>query len=193
MITCHLGSGSSLAAIKNGASIMTTMGYTPLDGLIMKSRSGTIDPGVLIHLLQEEVYSVDGLNSVLNLESGLKGIAGLSGDMREILALAPTGNHRAQLALDMYINSVASHIAGLIPRLGRLDTLVFAGGIGENASTVRDLICQQLKFLGLELDNEKNKSTPDDLEISTPQSKVKCLVIHTNEELSIAQECAHFT
>jgi acetate kinase len=189
IITCHLGAGASLAAIKNGVSVMTTMSYTPLDGLIMKTRSGAIDAGVLLHLLRKGIYSADKLNQALNGESGVKGISGLSGDMRELLQFAG-GNKRAQLALDMFVDSVASNIAALIPRLGGLDVLVFAAGIGENSPEIRLAVCKKLAFMGVELDERQNADSAEDKLISASGSKVKCLVVHTREDLLIARECA---
>lgn len=201
MITCHLGAGASLTAIKNGTSIMTTMSYTPLDGLIMKTRIGAIDPGVALHFLHNGTYNADQLNQLLNEEAGLKGISGLSGDMRELLkAVDSSGgtcnrNHRAQLALDMFVDSVAGHIASLIPCLGGLDVLVFTAGIGENSPEVRSLVCKQLEFLGVQLDKQQNKSIAansannTDAIISSNQSRITCLVVHTREDLLIAREC----
>jgi acetate kinase len=189
MINCHLGAGASLCAIKNGASVMTTMSFTPLDGLVMKTRSGSIDAGVLLHLMRKSIYSADKLDQALNGESGLKGISGLSGDMRELIQDAGSGNKRAQLALEMFVNSVASNIAALVTCLGGLDALIFTAGIGENSAEVRSMICKKLAFLGVELDEKQNADAAEDKLISASSSQIQCLVIHTREDLLIAREC----
>ena len=192
MITCHIGSGASLCAIKNGKSIMTTMGYTPLEGLVMSTRSGSIDPGIILYLLENKIYSASEISQLLNNESGLKGISGITSDMREIQNLAKSGNKRAQLAFDIYINHLASQIASLIPALGGLDTLVFTGGVGQNSSIVRAAVCEQLKCFGVNLDLDKNNSCENDMDISTGDCAVKTLVVQAKEELAIATECLQF-
>jgi acetate kinase len=189
MIVCHLGAGASLCAVKDGKSVMNTMSYTPLDGLIMQTRSGAIDIGAAIHLLRKNVYDVNGLDKVLNEESGLKGISGLSGDMQELLQAAQSKNTRAQLALDMFVNSVADNIAALIPRLGGIDALIFTAGIGENSPGIRLLVCKQLEFIDVRLDEKQNASAAEDKLISASGSSIQCLVIHTREDLLIAREC----
>lgn len=189
LITCHLGNGCSLAAISQGHSIDTTMGFTPLDGLMMGSRSGAVDPGILIHLLRQEGHTVDRLDQVLNKASGLKGISGISADMRQVSEAASTGNDRAQLALDMYVHRLRSGIGAMLASLGGLDALVFTAGVGENSSQIRALTCEAFQFLGLNLDLEKNQQHPVDQLISTPESTVQILVVHTQEDWAIAQEC----
>ena len=190
VITCHLGSGCSLAAIRNGCSIDTTMGFTPLDGLMMGSRSGSVDPGILIYLLKDRGMSVGRLDQMLNHESGLKGISGLSGDMREILAAIDAGNSRAQLAFDMYVDRIRSQIGVMISSLDRVDALVFTAGVGENSAPVRSAVCRSLEYFRIRLDEDKNDRSPVDEEISLPGSGIRIMVVHTDEQWEIAHECA---
>ena len=189
LITAHLGNGCSLAAIGGGISIATTMGFTPLDGLVMGTRSGSIDPGVLIHLVRQHGYSAEMLDTELNKESGMKGISGISGDMREILDSAAGGNEDAQLAFDIFTGSVARHAAGLIPSLGGLDGLVFTAGIGENSPEVRHAVARKLAFLGIELDLELNQSKPIDQVISKVGSAPLVLAVRSEEDWEIARQC----
>jgi acetate kinase len=191
LINCHLGNGCSLAAIRNGQSIDTTMGFTPLEGLMMGSRSGSVDPSILIHQMRQEGYTIDRLDWELNKESGLLGISGVSADLRAVLAAIATGNSRAELALDIYIHRLRSCLGSMLLSLGGMDALVFTAGVGENAAIVRELVCQSLGFLGLKLDLEKNQNHPVDVDIATPDSSVRVLVIHTQEDWAIAQECWH--
>jgi acetate kinase len=189
LITCHLGNGCSLAAIKNGISIDTTMGFTPLEGLMMGSRSGSIDPAILIYLMREYDFDADRLNEMLNQESGLKGVSGVSSDWRAIEAAIAQGNKRAQLAFDMYIHRLRAFIGSMLASLGSLDAIVFTAGVGENAARVREKACEAFEFLGLKLDKEKNAARPVDENIATRDSTVRVLVIHTEEDWAIAQEC----
>ncbi|BDA68122.1 Acetate kinase [Calothrix sp. PCC 7716] len=189
LINCHLGNGCSLAAVKNGRSIDTTMGFTPLDGLMMGSRSGAIDPGLLIHLLRQQNYTPETLDNLLNKSSGLLGISGISGDMRQILGAISQGNERAKLAYDIYIHRVRYYIGAMLASLQGLDVLVFTAGVGENSPDVRRTVCEAFGFLGLLLDNQKNHNLPIDIDIAAPESKVKILVIHTQEDWQIACEC----
>lgn len=189
LVTCHLGNGCSLAAIRQGQSIDTTMGFTPLEGLMMGSRSGSIDPSILIHLLREGNYTPDQLDETLNKASGLKGISGLSGDMRQILRAMEQGNSRAQLAFEIYIHRLRSHIGAMIPALGKLDALVFTAGVGEHSAAVRASTCEAFEFLGLKLDPQKNAQSPVDQDIATPDSAVRVVVVHTQEDWAIAQAC----
>jgi acetate kinase len=192
-ITCHLGSGASLCATLSGRSVMTTMGYTPLAGLVMRTRCGSIDPGIILHLLHQKRYSVDELLRQLDEESGLKGISGLTGDMREIEAEMAQGNSRAQLAFDIFEQSLAANISALIPTLGGLDVLVFTGGIGENSAQVRAVTCRRLKCLGVAIDEEKNQSADrSDRNVSAEGAAVTTLVIPAREDLAVAQECLQF-
>ncbi|MBD2021615.1 acetate kinase [Leptolyngbya sp. FACHB-36] len=188
LITCHLGNGCSLAAIDRGRSVDTTMGFTPLDGLMMGSRSGAVDPGILIYLLRQG-HTADRLDKLLNKESGLKGVSGISGDMRQITHAIAEGNDRAQLAFDVYVHRLRFNIGGMLATLGGLDALVFTAGVGENQATVRELTCQAFEFLGLKLDHEKNRQSPVDQDIATPDSIVRVVVVHTQEDWAIAQEC----
>ena len=191
LITCHLGNGCSLAAIRNGQSIDTTMGFTPLEGLVMGSRSGSIDAGILIHLLRQPDMDAEKLDRLLNRESGLLGVSGISADLRPVLKAIAEGNQQAQLAFDVYVHSLRSHIGGMLASLGGLDALVFTAGVGENAPTVRAAACEGFEFLGLKLDLDKNNQRLMDVDISTADSLVRVLVIHTQEDWEIARECWH--
>ncbi len=188
-INCHLGNGSSLAAIKNGHSIDTTMGFTPLEGLMMGTRSGTIDPSILVYLMREKGYDGDKLDQLLNKESGLKGISDLSGDVRTITQAAEEGNKQAQLALAMFIYRLRYFIGAMAASLNGVDVLAFTAGIGENASDIRAKVCAGLSYLQIKIDDEKNAASPVDQEISAPDSAVRVLVIHTEEDWQIACEC----
>ncbi|EAZ89203.1 acetate kinase [Crocosphaera chwakensis] len=191
LINCHLGNGCSLTAIKDGNSIDTTMGFTPLEGLMMGTRSGSIDPAILIYLMEEYSLTPDELNTLLNKESGLKGVSGISADVRAIVKGIEENNFRAQLAFDMYIHRLRSHIGSMLAVLGGLDALIFTAGVGENAVLVREKACESFEFLGLKLDNTKNQSSPIDEDIATEDSSVRILVIHTEEDWAIAQQCWH--
>ena len=193
LIICHLGNGASLAAIRNGQSIDTTMGFTPLEGLMMGSRSGSIDPGILIHLLQQGNYNAQTLDQLLNKASGLKGISGVSGDLRQIMSEIDKGNQRAELAFDMYVHSLCKHIGAMLASLGGLDALVFTGGVGENSAAVRTDACKAFEFLGLKLDPQKNNTSPADTDIATADSTTRIFLIHTQEDWAIATECWHLT
>jgi len=189
LILCHLGNGGSLAAVRGGQSIDTTMGFTPLEGLMMGARSGSLDPGILIYLLRHRGYTADQLDEILNKRSGLLGISGSSGDMRQILAAREAGDARAQLAFDIYVHRLAREAGGMLAVLGGVDALVFTGGIGENTPLVRERLCRQFGFTGLELDNDKNARSPHDEDIAACESRVRVLVIHAQEEWEIAREC----
>jgi acetate kinase len=191
LITCHLGNGCSLTAIKDGKSIDTTMGFTPLDGLMMGTRCGSLDPGILIYLLRQQGIDADKLDDILNHDSGLKGISGISGDMRAIQTAIAEGNTRAQLAFDMYIHRLRSHIGAMLAVLGGLDAIVFTGGIGENHSLTRSAACEAFVFLGLKLDETKNQAAPKDQDIAAVDSSIRVLVIQTQEDWAIAKECWH--
>lgn len=189
LIICHLGNGCSLSAVHSGQCIDTTMGFTPLDGLMMGSRSGSVDPGILIHLIRQEGYTADHLDQELNKASGLKGLSGISADLRQVMAAIEAGNPRAQLALDVYIHRLRACIGSMLASLGGLDALVFTAGVGENSAIVRSLACQAFGFLGLTLDEPQNEDRPVDKDIATDDSSVRVLVIHTQEDWAIAQEC----
>jgi len=188
LITCHLGNGCSLAAIENGRSIDTTMGFTPLDGLMMGSRSGAVDPSILIYLLQQSDYSAEKLDDVLNRASGLRGISGVSSDMRTIQEAIAQGNPRAQLAWDIYVHRLRSYIGAMLASLKGLDALVFTAGVGENDPEIRAATCEAFAFLGLKIDPEKNTQKPVDVDIATSNSTVQVLVIQTQEDWAIAQQ-----
>ncbi len=189
LITCHLGNGCSLAAIRNGQSIDTTMGFTPLEGLVMGSRSGSIDAGILIHLLSQPDMDVEKLDRILNRESGLLGVSGISADLRPVLKAIAEGNQQAQLAFDVYLHSLRSHIGAMLASLGGLDVLVFTAGVGENNPAVRSAACAGFEFLGLKLDLDKNNQRLLDVDIAASDSAVRVLVIHTQEDWQIAREC----
>lgn len=192
IITCHLGNGCSLAAIKDGKSINTTMGFTPLEGLMMGTRSGSIDPAILIYLIQEHNFNAEQLNHMLNKESGLLGVSGISGDLRQIIKAVAEENQQALLALDMYIDRLKQGIGAMLASLGGLDVLVFTAGVGENAVQLRERVCEGFAFMGLKLDSSKNEASATD--ISAANSSVKVLVIPTNEDWAIAQACCqHLT
>ncbi len=189
IINCHLGNGCSLAAIRNGESFDTTMGFTPLEGVMMGSRSGTIDPSILIYLQREKGYTADQFDSILNKESGLKGISGISNDVRQIQKAIEQGNERAKLALDIYVYRLRYFIGAMIAVLGGVDVISFTGGVGEHADQIRAEVCQGFGFVNLKLDAEKNQQSPADAEISTDDSDVRVLIVHTEEDWEIAKEC----
>ncbi len=189
LISCHLGNGCSLAAVLGGRSVDTTMGFTPLDGLMMGSRSGAIDPGIIIHLLRRSHFTAEELDNILNRNSGLKGISGVSSDMRQILAAIKDGNSRAQLALDIYVHRLRAGIGAMLASLGGLDALIFTAGVGENSAVVRAAACEVFGFIGLRLDGEKNLNSRVDDDVAAVDSAVRVLVIHTQEDWEIAREC----
>lgn len=189
IVSCHLGSGCSLAAIDGGRSIDTTMGFTPLEGLMMGTRAGSIDPGILIHLMRKQHAGADELDSILNHDSGLLGISGISSDMRDVLEAAEKSNARAKLAFEIFIHRLQKGIAAMAASLGGLDAIVFTAGIGENSAAVRSASCAKLGFLEVELDQNKNASAEPDLDIAAPDSRVHILVIRAQEDWAIAREC----
>jgi acetate kinase len=189
LILCHLGNGCSLAAVRGGKSVDTTMGFTPLEGLMMGTRSGSIDPGILVYLLRHCGYSADQLDEILNRKSGLKGVSGLSGDMRQILTAAAQGNAQAQLAFDIFAHRVTREAGAMLAVLGGVDAMVFTGGIGENCPPLRERVCGQFEFLGLQIDSAQNGNAKGDQDIATPESSVRVLVIHAQEDWEIAREC----
>ena len=188
IITCHLGNGCSLAAIKNGKSIDTSMGFTPLAGVMMGTRSGNIDPSVINFLIEEQGYTIKEVDNILNKESGILGISGISSDFRDVCEEAEKGNERAKLALDIFHYKVKGQIASYAGIMGGVDVIVFTAGIGENSSITRSECLKGLEFLGFNLDEEKNKVRGEIQEISTKDSKVKVYEIPTNEELMIARD-----
>jgi acetate kinase len=188
IITCHLGNGCSLAAIEGGKSVDTTMGFTPLEGLMMGTRSGSIDPGILSHLIRTRTARAEDFDTILNRQSGLLGISGLSSDMRDILA-AKSGNHRARLAFDLFIHRLCACIGAMAASLRGLDVLVFTAGIGENSPEVRQEVCERLPFLGVAIDQAKNSTSKPDADLSA-QGAARVLVIRAQEDWAIARECA---
>lgn len=189
MVICHLGSGASLCAVRDGKSIDTTMGFTPLDGLMMDTRSGSVDPGILLYVLKQNTVTPENLYEQLYRKSGLLGISGSTSDMRDIIEMSQH-NERARLAFDMYIHRLVSLVGSMIASLQGLDVLVFTAGIGENASLVRQKVCESLSFLGLKLDQVKNDMPhKEDCDLSGKGSTIKVLLIHTQEAFEIAREC----
>jgi acetate kinase len=193
IVSCHLGNGCSLAAIAAGRSVDTTMGFTPLDGLMMGTRSGSVDPGILTYLMREESLTGTQLDEMLNKKSGLLGISGVSSDMREIQAAIRQGNQRAKLAFDMFVHRLQQGIAAMAASLKGLNVLVFTAGIGEHAPEIRSATCEGLAFLGIQLDAKKNAASSEDEELSTTDSDVKVLVIRAQEDWAIAKACVSLT
>jgi len=189
VVTCHLGNGCSVAAIQQGRSVDTTMGFTPLDGLMMGTRSGSVDPGILTFLMRQRRLDSQQIDQVLNQDSGLLGISGLSSDMRDILGGIQRGHERAKLAFDIYVHRLRTAIGGMAGVLGGMDALVFTAGVGENSAEVRAAACGTLEFLGLKVDNEKNAQPSLDADISSANSRVRVLVIRAEEDWAIATEC----
>lgn len=189
IITCHLGNGASITAIENGKSIDTSMGFTPVDGLIMGTRTGEIDPGVLLYLADKEELSVSGVNNMINKKSGVAGISQLSSDMRDLETAANEGNPKALLALNMYAYKIKKFIGAYIAAMNGLDLLIFTAGVGENDFNARKMICTGMEYMGIEIDAEVNHGVKGkDLVISKPSSKVKVMVVTTDEELVIASD-----
>ncbi len=187
IITCHLGNGASMTAVKGGISVDTSMGFTPLEGLLMGTRSGDLDPAIILHVMAREELSLHEANTLLNKHSGMQGISGISSDMRDIVAESQKGNRSAQLALDVYCYRIRKYIGAYAASMGGLDALVFTAGIGENSPVVRKKCCENLEFLGILIDDEKNEEAQKiEAEIQTDDSRVKVLCIPTNEELVIA-------
>ena len=189
LITCHLGNGCSITAIRNGVSVDTSMGFTPLEGLVMGTRCGDIDPAIIIHLLNLEKISADDLNTLLQKKSGLLGISGLTSDMRTILKSAASGSDRARLALDVFCYRVKKYISSYFGVLNGADAIVFTAGIGENSPTIRERSCQGLENLGIRMNIEANNAgSLEERIVSSQDSPVKIMVIPTNEELMIARQ-----
>ena len=188
LVICHLGQGSSATAVRNGVAVTNTMGFTPLEGFMMGTRSGTVDPGILIYVQREKGLSVGQLDEILHNQSGLLGISGISSDFRQVEAAARAGHARAQLALDIYAYRVRTMVGALVVTLNGLDALVFTGGIGENSSWLREEVCKGLECLGVHLDRRRNQTAEPDDDFATADSPVRVLVIHTREDLMIARE-----
>ena len=193
IITCHIGNGGSIAAVKGGKCMDTSMGFTPLDGLEMGTRSGILDPAVVLFLMENENLSSKEMNTVLNKKSGLAGVSGVSSDMRDVTAAAKEGNERAKLALDIFAYRVKSYIGQYAAVMNGVDAIVFTAGIGENDIATRFACASGLEYLGVSIDADKNNVRGGEVEISADGSKVKVFVISTNEELAIARETARLT
>ncbi|MCX6345836.1 MAG: acetate kinase [Armatimonadetes bacterium] len=191
IITCHLGNGCSMAAVKGGKVVDTSMGMTPAEGLVMGTRAGDLDPAILIHLSRELGASIDDIDNIINKKSGLLGITGVSSDMRDVENAAAEGNQRADLALSIFCYRIKKYIGAYAAAMGGLDAIIFTGGIGENSRAVRQRVCRDMEFLGIELDEEKNDTLRGKADISKPSGKVKILLVPTNEELMIARETSH--
>lgn len=191
LIVCHLGNGCSLAAIDCGHSVETTMGFTPVEGLMMGTRSGSVDAGILTYLMRRSGLTADGIDQMLNKESGLFGISGVSGDMREVLAARNARNPRATLAFDVYVHRLVYYIGAMAAVLGGLDALVFTAGVGENSSEVRAGACEKLGFLGVRINQNKNSltSSEQDRDIASTESPVRVLIIRAQEDWAIARAC----
>ena len=187
IISCHLGNGASIAAVHGGKSVDTSMGFTPLEGLMMGTRSGDIDPGAIFYIMKQEQLNLHEIDSMLNKHSGLYGIAGVS-DMRDIERDIANDDKLAKLAYEMYEYRIRKYVGAYVAAMNGVDAIVFTAGIGENTPSLRTALCANLSYLGIEIDEEKNKIRGEDVEISTPDSKVKVFVIPTDEELVIARD-----
>ena len=187
LVIAHLGNGASVSAVRDGMCVDTSMGFTPLEGLMMGTRSGTVDPGILIYLLRHKRLDVNALDNALNYESGLLGISGLSSDMREVLPQVPH-NRDAKLAVEVYVHRIVKTIGAMAASLGGIDALVFTAGIGEHEPEIRRRVCDKLKYLGLEIDPAANEQCHPDADIATPASTARILVIATREDLTIMRE-----
>lgn len=188
IVTCHLGNGSSVTAVDCGKSVETSMGFTPLDGLAMGTRCGTIDPAAVTFLMNKEKLTTEQMDEIMNKKSGVYGISGVSSDFRDLDDAVEKGNERAELALQIFAYQVKKYIGAYACAMGGLDAVVFTAGIGENNPGVRQRICSNLEFMGIKIDPEKNKSKGVEIDISAEGAKVRTLVIPTNEELAIAKE-----
>ncbi|MEL7646712.1 MAG: acetate kinase [Sedimentibacter sp.] len=188
IITCHLGNGASLTAIKDGKSFDTSMGMTPLEGLVMGTRCGDIDPAIVTFLMNKKNMTAEEVDNLMNKKSGVLGISGVSSDFRDIEGAADEGNERAQLALDKFAYTVKKYIGSYAAAMGGVDVLVFTAGLGENSASSRKQVCEGLEFLGVEIDDVKNNTRGKEAEISKDGAKVKVFVIPTNEELMIARD-----
>ena len=187
-IVCHLGNGASICAVENGKSVDTSMGLTPLEGLVMGTRSGDIDPAILEFLAKKEDMDITALMNMLNKKSGVQGVSGISSDFRDLAAGAAEGNKRAQIALDVFCYRVAKYVGSYAAAMNGVDAIVFTAGIGENDCLVRARVCEYLGYLGITIDADANQNRGKEIEISTSDSKVKVWVVPTNEELAIARE-----
>lgn len=188
IITLHLGNGASMAAVRDGEVVDTSMGFTPLEGLVMGTRSGDIDPAIVFFLMDKLGLNASEANNYFNKKSGMLGLSGVSNDLRDVLEAAASGNEKAQVALDVYYNRVKGYIGSYIAQLNGCDALVFTAGVGENAIDIRENICKDLEYLGIKIDTEKNKVRGKEIDVATEDSQVRIFVIPTNEELVIATD-----
>ncbi len=188
IITCHLGNGCSITAVKDGKCFDTSMGFTPLDGFMMGTRTGTLDPSALTFIAEKENLTPADINRICNKESGVLGVSGVSNDNRDVAAAAENGNHRAQLAIDMQRYQILKFVGSYIAAMNGVDAIAFTGGIGENDPALREFVCENLKYVGVELNKENNATRGTEIKISTDDSKVAVYVIPTNEELAIARD-----
>lgn len=188
IVTCHLGNGSSIAAVDCGKTVDTSMGFTPLDGLAMGTRCGTIDPAVVTFIMHKEGLTTDQMDAIMNKESGVLAISGVSSDFRDLDTAVEQGNDRAALALEVFAYQVKKFIGSYACAMGGLDAIVFTAGIGENNGKIRSMVCEGLEFLGIAIDDDKNKTRGIEIDVSKEDAKVSVLVIPTNEELAIAKE-----
>ena len=188
LVTCHLGNGSSMAAVQFGKSVDTSMGMTPLEGVIMGTRSGNVDPAVLQFIMNHENLDINQMLDILNKQSGFLGISGISSDMRDVEEAAANGDRNSQIAIDMLYQGIKKYIAAYAAVMGGVDAVIFTAGIGENGWELREGVLENMEFLGIKFDKEKNKVRGKEIEISTPDSKVKVLVVPTNEEIVLARD-----
>lgn len=188
IITCHLGNGCSITAIKDGVCADTSMGFTPLDGFMMGTRSGSLDPSALTYIAEKDNLSAADINTICNKKSGMLGISGVSNDNRDVAAAAESGNERARLAIDMQRYQILKFIGSYIAAMNGVDAIAFTGGIGENDPELREYICENLKYMGVKMDETANKCRGKEVKISTDESRVDIFVIPTNEELAIARD-----
>jgi acetate kinase len=187
IVIAHLGNGASVSAVRHGVCVDTSMGFTPLEGLMMGTRSGSVDPGMLVHLLRHKKLDVNTLDKALNYESGLLGVSGISSDLRQVLSQLPH-NPDARLAVDVYVHRIVRTIGAMAATLGGIDALVFTAGVGERSQEIRKRVCENLDYLGLELDRMANETCKPDADIATPASTARILVIATREDLTIMRE-----
>jgi acetate kinase len=187
-VTCHLGNGSSITAVKNGRSYDTSMGFTPLAGLTMGTRCGDIDPAIITFLMVKEGYTPADMDRLMNRQSGVLGVSGVSSDFRDIEAAMAAGNERARLAWDVFIYTAKKYIGAYAAALNGIEALVFTAGLGENSAAAREAICQDMDYLGIRIDREKNQIRGQEREITAPGARVRTLIIPTNEELMIARD-----
>ena len=186
LVTCHLGGGCSITAVDRGRSVDTTMGFTPLDGLVMATRAGSVDPGLLLHLLRQG-STPDELETILQRDSGLLGLSGVSGDLRDVIAARDAGDERARLAVDVFVHRIASGVGAMMAALDRVDALVFTGGIGQHSAEVRSLVASRFAFIGAQINSDDNRRVASDVDVSAAGASVAILVVKSQEELAIAR------